>query len=293
MNRRTKVQNKPRPKKAAVFLDRDGTIIHDRGYIKQPSEVTFYSQTFSALRLLQPHFELFVITNQLGIGEGVLQPREVEQVNHYIVSFLADRDIHIRDTYVCPHRHEDHCSCRKPQQYFLEQAADQYGLDLNASFTIGDHLCDVQLADNVGATGVYVLTGHGQKHRHDLPEDTNVAVDILQASECILALKDDRTTMSRDQAEKTFILDLMVACELWLRPELGPAPVNTRQVAQVLRQAGISVLDISGGWLECEFRPLGIWEALTGQAASQQWIERYRDSSEAPGKILDLLPGNM
>jgi len=293
MNQITKEQNKIHPKKAAVFLDRDGTLIHDRGHIKDPSEVKFYSQAFPALRQLQQHFELFFVTNQWGIAEGVLRPRAVDRVNQHIVSILADRDIHIRDTFVCPHKYEDNCFCRKPKPYFLEQAARRYGLNLKASFTVGDHPCDIQLADNVGATGVYVLTGHGQKHRHDLPEDTNVVVDILQASECIWALMDDRTTLSRDQTEKTFILDLMVACELWLRPELGPVPVNTQQVAQVLRQAGISVLEISGGWLECEFRPLGIWEALTGQAASQQWIARYRDSSEASGKILDLLPGNM
>jgi histidinol-phosphate phosphatase family protein len=188
MTRMTREKNRCDPKNAAVFLDRDGTIIHDRGYLKAPSEVRFFTQAFPALRQLQSHVELFIVTNQLGIAEGVLQPRAVDRVNQHIVSMLADQGIHIRDTYVCPHGREDNCSCRKPKPYFLEQAAQRYGLDLEASFTIGDHPCDIQLAHNVGARGVYVLTGHGQKHRHELPVDTDIAVDIFQAAEKILDL---------------------------------------------------------------------------------------------------------
>lgn len=176
------------PGKAAVFLDRDGTIIHDRGYLKSPAEVSFYEQTFSALQRLQAHFELFIVTNQVGIAEGMLTPAEVEQVNQHVTSVLAAQGVHIRDTYVCPHRGENDCPCRKPKPYFLKQAAARHGIDLTASFTVGDHPCDVLLGTQVGACGVYVCTGHGSKHVSELPAQTPVCADILAAAKHILSL---------------------------------------------------------------------------------------------------------
>jgi D-glycero-D-manno-heptose 1,7-bisphosphate phosphatase len=188
MNKTTQKQPTDRSQEAAVFLDRDGTIIHDCGYIKKPSEVVFYPQAFYALRLLQPHFELFIVTNQVGIAKGILKANEVERINQRVASVLADQGVRIRDTYVCTHTREDNCSCRKPKPFFLEQAADRYGIDLKGSFTIGDHTCDVQLAHNAGACGLYVLTGHGSKHTRELPQQTSMLVDIL-AADYVLSLR--------------------------------------------------------------------------------------------------------
>ncbi len=283
MNQMTKIQNRISPKKAAVFLDRDGTIIHDRGYIKEVSEVIFYPQTLSALQLLQPHFEFFIITNQMGIAKGILEATEVKRVNQHVSSFLANKGLHIQETYVCPRKPEDNCFCRKPKPFFLKQAAKQYDIALNASFTIGDHLCDTQLAENAGAQGVYVLTGHGQKHRRDVPPKTAVVADILAAALYILFLRHQAI------AAETFVLDLIIARHLWQRPELGPPPEDTELIARVLDQAGITVLHISCGWLECEFRPIGIWEALTGLPAPTYWAQQYQDSYEEPGQVLDML----
>ena len=170
----------------AVFLDRDGTILEDRGHLRDPSQVVFFVDTFDALRCLQDHFLLFIVTNQPGIAEGVLSQSDVNQVNAYVVSRLADAGVRITDVYVCPHRRSDACSCIKPQPYFLKKAAETYKVDLRSSFVIGDHPHDVLLARNAGARGVYVLTGHGAKHREELPEDTVVVPGIKEAANHIL-----------------------------------------------------------------------------------------------------------
>lgn len=86
-----------------------------------------------------------------------------------------------------------------------------------------------------------------------------------------------------------FILNLMDAQYLWCRPDLGPEPENTKRVAKVLLDAGISVYEVSGGWLECEPRPVGIWEALTGRSAPADWAKQFNCLPEQPGQVLKIL----
>jgi D-glycero-D-manno-heptose 1,7-bisphosphate phosphatase len=83
------------PLQPAIFLDRDGTLIEDRGYLRFPSEVVFHGDTFSALKKLEGRFLLFIITNQSGIGLGIATPEEVEEVNRAIVSRLAQAGVTI------------------------------------------------------------------------------------------------------------------------------------------------------------------------------------------------------
>ena len=174
-------------KKAAVFLDRDGTIIEDRGHLVCESDAVFFPETFTALRQLQDYFLLFIITNQPGIAEGVISYNDVKCVNEYVIKTLDERGIRITDIYVCPHRRSDGCLCIKPKPYFLNIAASNYALDLRRSFIIGDHPHDIELARNVGAEGIYVLTGHGQKHLQELPNGTITVAGIMQAAEKIMA----------------------------------------------------------------------------------------------------------
>ena len=88
---------------------------------------------------------------------------------------------------------------------------------------------------------------------------------------------------------KDYLLGLGHACAMWHRPDLGPVPENPRRVAEVLREAGIEVYEIRGRWLECEPRPAGIWEALTGKLADPDWIKKFNCPPEQPGKVLKLL----
>lgn len=171
----------------AVFLDRDGTIIEDRGNLSDRSEVVFYPQTVDALRRLQEEFLLFIVTNQSGVAKGLISHEDVERVNRYVVGELARAGVHITEVYVCPHHRDNGCSCIKPNPYFLKKAEARYGIDLQKSFTVGDHPHDVEFARDVNAKGIYVLTGHGEKHRAELAADATVTQDITQAVERILA----------------------------------------------------------------------------------------------------------
>jgi L-threonylcarbamoyladenylate synthase len=171
---------------SAVFLDRDGTLIEDRGHLRKPSQVVFFPDTIRALQLLRDSFRFFIVTNQPGIAEGTIQAAEVAQVNDYVVKQLAHAGIHIERVYCCPHQRSDGCDCIKPKPYYLGLAAREFGIDIATSFVIGDHPHDVDLARNAGATGIYVLTGHGTKHRGDVPPDTVVTPGILEAARLVL-----------------------------------------------------------------------------------------------------------
>lgn len=173
--------------KKAVFLDRDGTLIEDRGYISSPEDVVFYENTFEALLRLQVYYKLFIVTNQSGIAKGLNSPAEVEAINRHVSDILAQHNIIITDTYVCPHNTEDQCQCIKPKPYFLKKAAAEYDIDLSGSFSIGDHPFDPELAENAGGRGIYILTGHGEKHRNELTRDTIIAKDISAAADIILS----------------------------------------------------------------------------------------------------------
>ncbi len=173
--------------KKAVFLDRDGTIIEDRGYIASLDDVVFYNNTFEALSRLQDHYALFIVTNQSGIAKGLISTSDVKAVNRHIRETLHDQKIRITDMYVCPHERKDGCPCIKPNPYFLRKAAAKYNIDLRRSFCIGDHPCDIELAENTGGRGIYVLTGHGSKHVDELPEGVEIVCNIKQATERILS----------------------------------------------------------------------------------------------------------
>ncbi len=172
-------------KRPAVFLDRDGTIIQDRGHLSRPSQVSFFEGTVSALRRLNEDFELFMVTNQSGVAKGFLTLQEVERVNAHVVSYLAEFGIRIAAVYVCPHDAAHGCECIKPKPYFIRKAEKEHGIDLSRSFAVGDHPHDVKFGENAGARGVYVLTGHGTKHWHELWENALIAAGIEEAADII------------------------------------------------------------------------------------------------------------
>ena len=170
----------------AVFLDRDGTIIEDRGDLSHPSQVIFYDDTVPSLQRLQEKFELFLVTNQSGVAKGVISIEDVERVNTYVVGHLAEFSIRIVDTYVCPHARIDNCRCIKPKPYFLRRAERDHQIDLKRSYVIGDHPHDAEFGKNVNANAIYLLSGHGIKHRDELDDDTVVVNGIREAVELIL-----------------------------------------------------------------------------------------------------------
>ncbi len=276
-------------KKTAVFLDRDGTIIEDRGHLRSASDVVFFDDTFDALRKLQKYFLLFIVTNQSGVAQGAITRADVNRVNAHVVSTLNRQGVRIRDLYVCPHDRSDGCRCIKPKPWFLQRAAAMHGLDLGGSFTIGDHPHDIKFAHNVGAAGIYVLTGHGQKHLGELPENVETASGLYDAAEIILRNRGAAASRLHRRNDDEIVLDMAVAADLWERADLPRTPADAKHVAEVLTKAGIRVHEVSGGWLACEPRPAAVHEALTGKLAPPDWLERFDCQPEKPGCVLKLL----
>ena len=202
------------PGQYAVFLDRDGTLIEDCGYLREPREVIFFEETVDSLRRLQAHARLFIVTNQSGVGKGLITAAEAERVNAFVMDYLQKHGIVITELYCCPHRRDDGCDCIKPKSYFLQEAARKYGVDLKQSFVIGDHPYDISFACNAGATGIYVLSGHGLKHRSEMEPGGIIVPGIREAADWVLA----------SQA---------------LREQEMRHPVLLREAAALLRQGGV------------------------------------------------------
>ncbi|MCB8999349.1 MAG: HAD family hydrolase [Bacteroidales bacterium] len=173
-------------KNSALFLDRDGTIIEDRGYLKKADEIVFIPGCFEALRKLQNFFKFFIITNQSGISKGILTEEEVKNVNESLLQKLKAEEILINEIYVCPHRTEDNCHCKKPSPFFINQAKSDYQLNLQSSFILGDHPSDVECGLNAGVKPVYLLSGHGMKHLREVSPGTLVMENIVEAADYIL-----------------------------------------------------------------------------------------------------------
>jgi len=172
----------------AVFLDRDGTLIEDRGHLRDPSEVVFLPGVVPALQKLRDEgFSFFIVTNQPGVAEGWISLDDVHRVNAHVVSHLRRSGIDIMAAYVCPHRRGDECACIKPNPYFLHKAAEEFEISLQRSFVVGDHPHDVELAKRAGITGLYVCTGHGLKHLGELSGRETVVPDLRAAVEWILS----------------------------------------------------------------------------------------------------------
>jgi D-glycero-D-manno-heptose 1,7-bisphosphate phosphatase len=166
--------------KKAVFLDRDGTIIKDKGYIADIKNVVFYNFTFECLRKIQKKYLLFIVTNQSGISKGLLTVNDLEHIHKHILKQLSENGIEIKEIYSCPHVKEDNCNCRKPNPYFINQAKESYNIDVKNSYVIGDHPSDIGLAINSGAKGIFVLTGHGQKHYNEIDKSNKEQIKICK-----------------------------------------------------------------------------------------------------------------
>ena len=182
--------NGTRQLRPAIFWDRDGTLIEDRGHLAEPGEVVFLPGAIGSLRRLQDEFLFFIVTNQSGVAEGTISLGDVERVNSHVVSRLAEAGLKISAVYVCPHSRADGCACIKPNPHFLHKAAENFGVSLHHSFVVGDHPHDVELAEQAGARGVYVCTGHGLKHLDELHGNEVVVPDIRAASEWILSQRE-------------------------------------------------------------------------------------------------------
>jgi L-threonylcarbamoyladenylate synthase len=222
----------------AVFLDRDGTLIEDRGHLADAGEVAFYGDAVSALRRLQKEFLLFIVTNQPGIAGGILSHDDVARVNGHVTGELARHGVKVTTAYVCPHNRADGCACIKPKPHFLQVAAREYGIDLGRSFVVGDHPHDVELARNAGAFGIYVLTGHGLKHLHEVGRDAMVVSGLGPATDWISGMHSCGGDAVRLKSEILRGADILRKGGLVIFPTetvygLGANALDARAVARV------------------------------------------------------------
>jgi D-glycero-D-manno-heptose 1,7-bisphosphate phosphatase len=152
----------------AVFLDRDGTIIEDAGFVHEPGKVKLLPGAAQAIKQLNDHgFLVVVVTNQSGIARGLYTVADYTAVQRRLTELLAAHGAHLDGAYFCPHhpRFSGPCECRKPGLKLFQDAAAALDIDLARSWWVGDRLSDVQPAGRLGGKAILVATGEGNLHQ--------------------------------------------------------------------------------------------------------------------------------
>ncbi|MGH9843445.1 MAG: D-glycero-alpha-D-manno-heptose-1,7-bisphosphate 7-phosphatase [Blastocatellia bacterium] len=183
----------------AIFLDRDGTLNDEVGFITDPDQFHLFDFAAEAVRLINERgWRAIVVTNQSGIARGLYDEALLARIHDQMMSSLETSGARIDAIYFCPHHPEAGeppyraiCDCRKPSLGMIERAAREFDLRLRDCFVIGDRYSDVALAHAANARGVLLLSGHGQieyeNDRDDWPrQPDHIAKDLLDAVRWIL-----------------------------------------------------------------------------------------------------------
>lgn len=180
----------------AVFLDRDGTLIHDRHFLSHPENLRLFDGVVDALGLLRDrNLALVVLSNQSGVARGILGLEAVEAVNAELRRQLSAGGIELDGIYVCPHHPEGSvpefrrvCECRKPAPGLALRAAEELGLILDGSWIVGDKIDDVNMALQLPLRPVLVRTGYGRESEKTLDDPARIPVadDLTEAVKLIL-----------------------------------------------------------------------------------------------------------
>lgn len=142
-----------------VFLDRDGTLNHDHGYVTRPEDLWLFDGVVKAIaRLKTIGSRVVLVTNQSAIGRGMMTEADLRAIHRRLETILADGGAGLDGMFFCPHRPDEGCRCRKPNPGMIEEAVAVLGIDMRHSYLVGDKSIDMELADRVGAVGVLVKT---------------------------------------------------------------------------------------------------------------------------------------
>ncbi len=171
----------------AVFLDRDGTLIEDRGYICDFSQAVLFPYSIDAVRLMNENgFKVIVVTNQSAVARGICSESQVQQMHNKIKRFFADRHAVIDAFYYSPFHEEGTLEkyrkkheSRKPRPGMILQAADDFSVDLSRSFVIGDSTCDIMAGQNAGCKTILVLSGKNPRQTRQELRQNNVKPDLV------------------------------------------------------------------------------------------------------------------
>ena len=192
-------------KRPGVFLDRDGTINEDFGYVVDPRRLVLLPKAAEGIKLLGEFgVPIVVVSNQSAVGRGYCTEEDVEEVNGALASLLEERGAKVDAFYYCPHHPEARipayrvaCPFRKPEPGMVLRAASEHGIDPRKSYVVGDMHSDVELGRRVKARTVLVLTGHGEEtlemvKRKEAPRPSFVAKDLVEAAWWVLEDMDRR-----------------------------------------------------------------------------------------------------
>jgi UDP-glucose-4-epimerase GalE len=157
-------QKKSRMKRKAVFLDRDGTINEDPGYLSDPDQVKILPEVAEALSALKrAGYLLLVVSNQSGIGRGLIQPETLPKIHDRVNFLLRPTASTINEFFYCTHIPDDHCACRKPEPKLLLDASREFDVDLSKSYMVGDKISDIEVGPRAGVrASLLVRSGEGK-----------------------------------------------------------------------------------------------------------------------------------
>jgi len=175
----------------AVFLDRDGTLVVEKGYLCDPNQLELFCGVGAALKRLQgAGFKLFIVTNQSGIGRGYYTVGDMHRVNARLCELLGVEGVQFEKIYFAPEAPEEPSRGRKPSPQFLFDAQDEFGIDLRVSYMIGDKLIDLECGWNAGVKkSILVRTGYGAAFGLKLSgqvTDALIVDDLSAAADWIL-----------------------------------------------------------------------------------------------------------
>jgi D-glycero-D-manno-heptose 1,7-bisphosphate phosphatase len=185
-------------KHRAVFLDRDGTICEEVGYLNSVHQMRLIPRSAEAIRRLNEHgFKVVVITNQSGVARGLILEQNLNDIHTEMIRQLREEGASLDGIYYCPHHPTEgnppylqECTCRKPATGLLKKAAADLNLDLSSSYMVGDHFSDIECGRRVGAKTVLLLTGHGRQaleRQGEWPSQPDyLAADLYEAVNWIL-----------------------------------------------------------------------------------------------------------
>ena len=175
--------------KRAIFIDRDGTLNVERNYLSRPEDLELIPGAGESLALARAAgWTIVVITNQSGIGRGYFDESTLDFIHGHLLGLLAAESSGVDAIYHCPHIPSDSCTCRKPEPGMLQQAATDLGIDLSASWMIGDNVSDIGAGIAAGCRTILVRTGHGERSLANGTNADAVVNDLPSAIAFILAL---------------------------------------------------------------------------------------------------------
>ncbi len=172
-------------RRRAVFLDRDGTINEDTGYLSDVGRLKIIPGAVKAVNLLKEEgFLIFIVTNQSGLARGFFGAEDLERIHDKLKGVFPLDGISY-----CPHHPDEDCACRKPKPGMVRDIADKFDIDLGESYLIGDALSDMEMGKRAGCKSILVLTGKGKETeallREGGPPVEFIAKDILEAAKWI------------------------------------------------------------------------------------------------------------